>query len=119
VRGITLATAIVSTFNFFALAWLMRRQIGSIDGRRIAGHTVRMLVCTAALLVVSVGLWRGLAGFADRGFLQLVIVAGGSLALGGLSYLGVARLLRLEELAVVSSLLHRGRRGTTAAEAPS
>ena len=119
VRGITLATAIVSTFNFFALAWLMRRQIGSIDGRRIAGHTVRMLVCTAALLVVSVGLWRALAGFADRGFAGLVIIAGGSLVLGGLAYLGVARLLRLEELAVVSSLLHRGRRGTTAAEAPS
>jgi len=42
----------------------------------------------------------------------------GSLALGGLVYLGAARLLRIEELAVISSLLHRGRRGTTAAEAP-
>jgi len=34
-RGIVLSTSIVSAFNFVALVWLMRRQIGLVDGRRI------------------------------------------------------------------------------------
>jgi putative peptidoglycan lipid II flippase len=119
VRGITLATAVVSTFNFFALAWLMRRQIGSIDGRRIAGHLMKMLACVVALLLVSVGLWRGLEGYADRGFVALLGIVAGSLALGGGAYLGVARLLRVDELAVVSRLLRRGGHGTTGAEKPA
>ena len=41
----------------------------------------------------------------------LALAVIGSTALGGVVYLASARLLRVEELAVVSSLLRRGRRG--------
>jgi putative peptidoglycan lipid II flippase len=106
-RGIILASAVVSVFNFTGLVLLMKRQVGSVDGRRVAGHLMRMLVCAAALTAVSVGLWRGLGSVADRGFVQLVVVALGSLAAGALAYAGTARLLHVEELTVVSSLLRR------------
>jgi putative peptidoglycan lipid II flippase len=117
VPGITLSTAIVSTVNFFGLMVLMRHQLGGVDGRVIATHLLRMLACGAVLTVISVGLWRGLHAFADRGFAQLLVVVLGSLAFGGLAYVGMARLLRVEELAVVSRLLRRRGRGTTDAEA--
>ena len=114
VRGVTLAIAAVSIFNFFALVVLMQRQLGSVSGSSTIRHLARMLVCAAGLTAVSLAVWRGLGDFADRGFWPLLAVVVGSLALGGLAYLGIARAFRLEELAVVSSLLHR--RGTAVAE---
>ena len=71
-RGIVLSTSLVSAFNFVALVWLLRRQIGLIDGRRIASAAARMAVGTAGLALVSFALWRALRGFADGGLAQLL-----------------------------------------------
>ena len=46
---------------------LMRRQIEFVDGRRILGSLAKILVCSAALAVVSFALWHGLRGWADSG----------------------------------------------------
>ena len=42
VGGITLATSLVSTFNFFALMFLLRPRIGGVDGRRVAWSAVAL-----------------------------------------------------------------------------
>ncbi len=106
-RGIVLSTSLVSAFNFVALVWLLRRQIGRVDGRRIAGAAARMAVGTAGLALVSYGLWRALQGFADGGLAQLLLTVVIVFAAGGLVYLAVARLLHVEELGVVRTLLRR------------
>ncbi len=106
-RGIVLSTSLVSAFNFVALVWLLRRQIGLIDGRRIASAAARMAVGTAGLALVSFALWRALRGFADGGLAQLLLTVVVVFAAGGLVYLAVARLLRVEELGVVRTLLRR------------
>ena len=115
VPGITLSMAAVSAVNFFALFFLLRREVGRIDGRRMAAAAGGALLCAAALAAVSYGVWWALQDFADGGFAQLVIAVVVAVAAGGGVYLGLARLLKLEELSVVRQVLRRrrgGRRGT-------
>ncbi|HJW74771.1 MAG TPA: murein biosynthesis integral membrane protein MurJ, partial [Thermoleophilia bacterium] len=107
VGGIVLSTSIVSAFNFVALLWLMRRQIDRVDGRRIARATAKMAVGTAALAVVSYALWESLQGFAEGGFAQLLVTVVVVFAAGGLVYLAAARLLHVEELGVLRTLVRR------------
>ena len=107
VAGITLSTSLVSIFNLVVLVWLLRREIGRIDGRRIAAAAGGAVLCALALTAVSGGLWLALRGFAAGGFLPLLSAVVAAVGAGGLVYLGLARLLRLEELAVVRQLLRR------------
>ena len=116
VAGITLSMATVSAVNFVALFVLLRRRVGRIDGRRMAGAAGGAMVCAGALAAVSYGVWRALQGFAAGGFWPLLASVLVSVAAGGAVYLGMARLLKLEELVVVRQLLRRRRR--KAAPAP-
>jgi hypothetical protein len=88
---------------------LMRRQIEFVDGRRILVSLGKILVCSAALAVVSFALWHGLRSWADSGLVGLIVVVTAVFGAGGLVYLGAARLLRVEELSVVKLLMRRGR----------
>jgi hypothetical protein len=56
---------------------------------------------------VSFALWRVLQSYADRGLAQLLLSVVLVFAAGGLVYLGIARLLRVEELGVIRTLLRR------------
>ena len=116
VAGITLSTSLVSIFNLVVLVWLLRRQIGAIDGRRIAVAAGGAVVCALALAAVSGGLWTALRGFADRGFFALLVAVLIAVGAGGAVYLGLARLLKLEELAVVRQLVRRRRRSAAPAD---
>ena len=110
VPGITLSMATVSAVNFVALFFLLRREVGRIDGRRMAKAAGGALLAAAALAAVSYGVWWALQDFAAGGFAQLVVVVVAAVAAGGAVYLGLARLLRLEELSVVRQVLRRRRR---------
>lgn len=111
VQGITLSMATVSAVNFAALFVLLRRDVGRIDGRKMVGAAGGALLCAAALAAVSYGVWWALEDFADRGFVQLVVVVVAAVAAGGAVYLGLAKLLGLEELSVVRQVLRRRRGG--------
>ena len=109
VAGITLSTSLVSIFNLVVLMWLLRRVIGTVDGRRIARAAGGAAVGALALAAVSGGLWFALHGFAARGFLPLLVSVLVSVGAGGLVYLRLAKVLRLEELAAVRQLWRRRR----------
>jgi putative peptidoglycan lipid II flippase len=115
VAGITLSMATVSAINFFALFFLLRRRVGLIDGRRMAGAAGGALVCAGALAAVSYGAWRALEGFASGGFVPLLAAVLVAVAAGAAVYVGLARLLKLEELTAVWNILRRRR----AAPAPT
>jgi len=114
VPGITLSMATVSAVNFFALFLLLRREVGRVDGRRMARAAGGALLCAAALGAVSYAVWSSMEGLADEGFGGLLAAVAASVAAGGAVYLALARLLRLEELSVVRQVLRRRgrRRGT-------
>jgi putative peptidoglycan lipid II flippase len=109
VAGITLSMAAVSAVNFFALFVLLRRRVGRIDGRKMAGAAGGALICAGALAAVSWGVWRALAGFADGGFLPLLAAVLAAVGAGAAVYVGLAKVLKLEELTTVWRVLRRRR----------
>jgi putative peptidoglycan lipid II flippase len=110
VAGITLSTSIVSIFNMIVLVWLLRRQIGLIDGRRIVRSAGGAVVAAAGLTLVSGGLWFALHWFAAWGFVPLFVSVVVAVGAGGLTYLRISKVLGLEELASVRRLWSRKRR---------
>jgi len=65
---------------------------------------------------VSFALWHALRTYGDQGLARLILVVLIVFGVSGLVYLGLARLLRVEELSVVGVLLRRGRRGPSGVE---
>ena len=110
VAGITLSTSIVSIFNMVVLVWLLRRQIGLIDGRRIAKSAGGAVLAALGLTAVSGGLWFALHWFAALGFVPLFLSVVVAVFAGGLTYLRISKVLRLDELASVRRLWSRKRR---------
>jgi len=107
VAGITLSMATVSALNFFALFFLLRRRVGRIDGRKMAGAAGGALICAGALAAVSYGVWRALEEFAAGGFVPLLAAVLTAVAAGAAVYIGLAKVLRLEELTTVWRILRR------------
>ncbi len=109
VAGITLATSIVATWNFVALAVLMRRQIRGMAGRALAWSVARMAICAAGSGGVSWGIWRLTEGFFARGIAAQVAVALALVLVGGAVYVSLAKLLRLEDVDLLRSMVRRRR----------
>jgi putative peptidoglycan lipid II flippase len=92
-----------------AQGWLLRRQLGGIEGRRIAAAVGRMLAAGAVLAALSYLVWRGLDETLGRSLIGQLASVGASIAAGGLAYAGAVWLLRVPEARQVARLV-RGRR---------
>jgi putative peptidoglycan lipid II flippase len=96
--GLAFGTAIASLVNAGLLLWLLRRRLGTIDGRRILWAVARMSVASSVMAVCAwathVGLERGLPG--PLLIVQIVRV-GLAILVGVVVLVGAARLLRIDE----------------------
>jgi putative peptidoglycan lipid II flippase len=109
VPGLALGHGIAYTVGSLLLLAFLSRRIGGLDGRRIAGAVGRMLVAGLVMFAVTFLVARAVAGQLPEGFgNDLLTVAAGVLT-GLATYLGVARLLRIEELGLLSHLVRRRR----------
>jgi putative peptidoglycan lipid II flippase len=96
------------TIAAIAALLVIRSRLGSIDGRRLAGSMSRIAVAAvgtglaAALAAVGLGT---MLGTATPGA-QLVQVLGGVVA-GLAVFVGIARVLQIEEVSAVTQLLRR------------
>jgi putative peptidoglycan lipid II flippase len=106
INGIALATVLVSLFHLLALAPRVRREVSVIHTPEDIAMLVRVL-STAAIMGAVVTAWAW--GF-ERSFdvskelprfLEVLI----GLALGGATYVGLLRLLRVEEARVLMARL--------------
>ncbi len=105
--GIALATSIVNLTSTALLTWLLRRRLGTFEGRRTLATGAR----AAAAAVVAGLSAAGVAAFAagrlapgSLGTLLLLTAAGGT---GLVVYLLVSWGLRIEEIRAVRNLLLR------------
>jgi putative peptidoglycan lipid II flippase len=115
--GIALSTSLVSVFNNLALAYLLR---GVLTGevRRLVLTACKALACAAALAAVAALAWHELQGLASGGFLQALGVLLVAVVASGATYVVAARLLRVEELGLVWSVLQRRVKGPASRQAP-
>jgi putative peptidoglycan lipid II flippase len=107
--GITLSTSLVSTFNFLGLMYLLRRQIGGVDGRRVVRSALSSVLALLPLAAAGHAAWRIVeAVLGDSTPAQLVAVSAGYAAGLG-AYVLMARLLGMQELGQVIGVLRRRR----------
>lgn len=109
--GIPLATSIVNIAGSVALLILLRRKLGGLDVRAALGSVVKISLASVVLAGVAYGVWWALDHELGTRFVAQVISLGVALAVGGLVYLGVCRVLGVAELRQL--LLLRRRRAET------
>jgi putative peptidoglycan lipid II flippase len=97
--GVALATSSVALVNFFALAFLMRGRINGIEGGKILASFVKIAIAAAMMSALSWFSYYFLHqtfGAANLIFKLIEVLI--PIALGGICFIIVAKLLRVAEL---------------------
>lgn len=115
--GLPLATAVVNVVASVALFVILRRRLGRLDSRAIAGSYARIVPVAAAAAGVAWGVYAALDGPLGRALGPQVVAVGTAVAVAALAYLVLARLLGIRELGALLSLV--GRSGTRSGGHPA
>ena len=107
--GIPLATSIVNIAGTVALLVLLRRRLGRLQGRRTTDVYVRTAIAAALAAGVAYATWYGLDDLLGRSLGAQIASVGLAVTLAGAAFLGAARILRIQELDALLSLLRRSR----------
>jgi putative peptidoglycan lipid II flippase len=107
--GIPLATSIVNIAGTVALLILLRRRLGRLQGRQTIDAYVRTAVASGLAAAVAFGTWYGLDQWLGRSLGAQIVSVGLGVTLAVAAFLGAARILRIQELDALLSLLRRSR----------
>jgi len=107
VGGIVAATAIATVASVAVQIVILRRLLDGLELGRLLDAGIRITVAAAALAAVAFGIWDVLDGALGRGLGGQIVSLGLGLGLGGLTYLGVSKLLRIAELDQIMRLVRR------------
>ncbi len=107
VGGIVASTAIATVASVVVQCVILRRLLGGLELGRLLDTGIRITLAAAALAAVSFGVWDVLDDALGRGLFGQVVSLGVALGLGGLVYLGAAKLLRIGELEQIMRLVRR------------
>jgi len=107
--GIPLATSIVNIAGTVALLVLLRRRLGRLQGRQTIDAYVRTAVAASLAAAVAFGSWYGLDEWLGRSLGAQIASVGLGITLAVAAFLGAARILRIQELDALLSLLRRSR----------
>jgi putative peptidoglycan lipid II flippase len=107
VGGIVAGTGIGTSAAVVAQAVILRREFGGLELGRLFSTASRITIASAALAGVSWLVWDLLDEVLGRGLVGQIVSLGAGLAVGGLVYVAVAKLLRVAELEQITRLLRR------------
>ena len=106
--GVALATSSVALVNFFALALLMRKRIGGLNGREIGKAFAKIAVASTVLSAVSYFSYRLLNDALGAKTLTVKLVeVFVPILLGGTAFFVVAKILRVGEIDKLFNALKR------------
>jgi putative peptidoglycan lipid II flippase len=105
IAGIVLGTVAGTIAMCVAQGWILRRDLGGIEGARTLASVLRMLAGAALLGALAYGVWYGLDAALGRSLVaQLVSVLGG-IAAGVAVYAAAVWVLRVPEARQIRRLL--------------
>jgi len=107
--GLALGTSIAATLNAVLLGTALRRRLHGLEGRQILGTAGRAVIGVVPMALVAGLTAAALTGGALHNGIRQVAALVAAVLLGSLTYVGVQRLLRSEELSVVFSVIRRDR----------
>jgi putative peptidoglycan lipid II flippase len=109
VGGIVAGTGIGTTVAVVAQAVILRRRFGGLELRRLLSTATRITIAAAALAGVGRVVWDALDQALGRGLVGQIVSLSAGLAAGGIVYVAIAKVLRVEELEQMTRLLRRRR----------
>ncbi len=99
--GLALATSIAGAVNLFLLVYFLRRKIGPLGLRRFARLMVKPLLASAAMAGFCLLILWGLGDALVAGMRVRMGEVFIGVAVGGIIYFALARLMRTEELRII------------------
>jgi putative peptidoglycan lipid II flippase len=110
IAGIVLGTVAGTIVMCVAQGWILRGELGGIDGGKLLSSVLRMLAAGALLGAVSYLTWSGLDDLVGRSLAGQALSVLGAIAAGSAVYAGAVWLLRVPEARQIKRLLvSRGR----------
>ncbi|HEY5332118.1 MAG TPA: murein biosynthesis integral membrane protein MurJ [Solirubrobacterales bacterium] len=109
IGGIVAGTGIGTSAAVFAQAYILRRKFHGLELGRLLSTTIRISIASAALAAVGWVVWDILESALGQSTPAEIVSLGTGLTLGGITYLVVARMLRIAELEQIMRLLRRRR----------
>jgi putative peptidoglycan lipid II flippase len=110
IAGIVVGTVAGTLVMTVAQGWILRGELGGIEGRKLVGTILRMLAAAAVLAAFAYGVWYGLDELLGRSLIAQIVTVGAGVAAGVLAYAAAVWLLRVPEAHQVARLI-RSRRG--------
>jgi putative peptidoglycan lipid II flippase len=98
VGGICFATSFVSICNFFALSYLMKREVKEFNLKPVVAAMVRCVSLTLLLAIVSYISYHELYTWLGKSFWALLFSLGGGIFAGAIIYAGVAWRFNFKEV---------------------
>jgi putative peptidoglycan lipid II flippase len=105
IAGIVIGTVVGTIAMCVAQGWILRAELGGIEGARTLSAALRMLVAAAALGALSYGVWYGLDAALGRSLVAQAVAVLGGIAAGVLVYAGAVWALRVPEADQIRRLL--------------
>jgi len=109
IAGIVLGTVVGTLVMTIAQGWILRGELGGIEGRELVGTVARMLAAAAVLAAFAYGAWYGLDELLGRSLIAQVVTVGAGIATGVVVYAAAVWVLRVPEARQVLHLV-RARR---------
>jgi putative peptidoglycan lipid II flippase len=109
IAGIVIGTVVGTLVMTVAQGWILRGQLGGIEGLRTVAAVIRMLVAAAVLAGVAFFAWYGLDQALGRDLMAQVVSVGAAITLGVVAYGASIWALRVPEGRQVARLLSRNR----------
>jgi putative peptidoglycan lipid II flippase len=105
IAGIVLGTVVGTVTMCLAQGWVLRSELGGVEGSRTLWAAVRMLAAGALLGAVAYGVWHGLDAALGRSLPAQVVSVGTALVAGFGVYAGAVWAMRLPEALQIKRLL--------------
>jgi putative peptidoglycan lipid II flippase len=110
IAGIVLGTVAGTLVMTVAQGWILRRELGGIEGRALMSAVARMLAAAAVLAAVGYGAWYGLDESLGRSLIAQIVSVGVGVAAGVAAYGLAVWALRVPEAQQVLRLVRLRRR---------
>jgi len=110
IAGIVLGTVAGTIVMCVAQGWLLRGDLGGVEGPRTLAAAVRMLGAGALLGGVSYAVWYGLDAALGQSFVAQAVSVLAGIAAGATAYAGAVWALRVPEAHQIKRLLFEGLR---------